>query len=93
MVVPKVVGDDLAKLPKKHFKQVTSKLKELQQDPRPADRRPMTDYPGVYRMDSGEYRIGWTEEKTTTEHVLTIVLVDRRNDKQFYKAIKRRLNL
>lgn len=44
-------------------------------------------------MDSGEYRIGWTEHKTATEHVLTIVLVDRRNDKQFYKAIKRRLHL
>jgi mRNA interferase RelE/StbE len=90
VIIPKVVRDDLAALPAKHFRQVISKIEALKLDPRPADRRPMTDYPDVYRMDSGEYRIGWTEQKTATEHVLTIELVDRRNDKQFYKAIKRR---
>lgn len=84
---------DLDALSDRHYRQVKAKIGALRINPQPADRRPMTDYPGVYRMDSGEYRIGWTEEKTTTEHVLTIVLVDRRNDKQFYKAIKRRLNL
>lgn len=84
---------DLDALSDKHYRQVKAKIDALRTNAQPADRRPMTDYPGVYRMDSGEYRIGWTEHKTATEHVLTIVLVDRRNDKQFYKAIKRRLHL
>ena len=69
------------------------KLEALKGDPYPADRRPMTDTPGVYRVDSGEYRIGFTEDKTATEHVITIALVDRRNDKAFYRHIKRRLHL
>ena len=80
-------------LPDKHFHQVEGKINALQLDPYPADRRPMTDYPGVFRVDSGEYRIGFTEEKTATEHKILIVLVDRRNDKAFYRSIKRRLNL
>lgn len=53
----------------------------------------MTDYPGVFRIDSGELRIGFTEHKTAAEHHVRVEIVDRRNDKAFYKAIKRRLNL
>lgn len=80
-------------LPEKHRKQVARKILALETDPYPNDRRGMTDYPGVYRLDSGEYRIGFTEEKNATTHEITIVLVDRRNDDVFYRNIKRRLGM
>jgi len=72
---------------------VEKKIGALRSDPYPPDRRPMTDYPGVYRVDIGEYRIGFTEQKTATQHEVEVVLVDRRNDKAFYQALKRRLGL
>lgn len=92
-MLPPRTQKDIERLPEKQQRQIKEKLKKLKADPYPPDRRPMTDCPGVYRVDSGEYRIGFTEQKSATEHVVTIELVDRRNDKQFYKSIKRRLGL
>lgn len=93
LILPPSVQNDLDALSEKHYRQVMAKLRSLEGNPHPHDRRPMTDYPGVFRVDCGEYRIGFTETKTATEHTVRIALVDRRNDKQFYKAIKRRLGL
>jgi mRNA interferase RelE/StbE len=85
------VEDDLDPLPEKHYDQIERKLAALELDPYPADRTHMTDWPDVYRIDCGEYRIGFTETKTATEHIISIKLVDRRNDKAFFKRLKRRL--
>lgn len=81
----------IQKLPPKHARQIQAKLDALRQNPVQEDRRPMTDYPDIWRLDCGEYRIGYTEHKTATEHLLVIDWIDRRNDDTFYKNIKRRL--
>lgn len=86
------VEDDLDPLPEKHFDQIERKLAALEFDPYPTDRRHLTDWPDVYRIDCGEYRIGFTETKTATEHTITIQLVERRNDKVFFRKLKRRLS-
>ena len=76
----------LSGLQAKHYKQVASKVIDLQREPNPADSKHLAGYPGIKRVDSGEYRICYR----VTENIVQIVLIDKRNDAEVYKSMKRK---
>jgi mRNA interferase RelE/StbE len=74
----------LKKLPDKHAKQVAIKITELTANPYPQDPLKLKGYP-YHRADIGEYRIVYYVEEETLE----ILLIDKRNDDEVYKQLKR----
>jgi mRNA interferase RelE/StbE len=74
----------LKKLPDKHAKQVATKITELLSNPYPKDSLKLKGYP-YYRADIGEYRIVYYVEEQTLE----VLLIDKRNDDEIYKQLKR----
>lgn len=77
----------LSDLPPKHFRQIMLKVLKLLNDPYPIDYKKITVNQVDYcRVDSGEYRIIYRVEK----EALCLVLIDKRNDDQVYKALKRK---
>ena len=74
----------LKKLPDKHAKQVATKITELLSNPYPQDSLKLKGYP-YYRADIGEYRIVYYIEEQTLE----VLLIDKRNDDEIYKQLKR----
>ena len=74
----------LKKLPDKHAKQVATKITELTSNPYPQDSLKLKGYP-YHREDIGEYRIVYCVEEQTLE----ILLIDKRNDDEVYKQLKR----
>jgi len=69
----------------KQYKQIASKIFELQRDPMPPDSKHLSGYPSYFRVDSGEYRIIYTK----TDSVIQIAVVGKRNDDEVYKQMKR----
>lgn len=67
----------------KHSKQMSKKIIALRTNPAPNDYKKISGYPFL-RVDSGEYRIVYTFNKTTLE----IILIGKRNDDQAYKNLK-----
>ena len=63
-------------LPPKQFKQVGSKMLNLERNPFPADYRHLSGHPGVFRVDIGEYRICYTSKESLTK----IGVIGKRND-------------
>ncbi len=51
---------DLVDLQPKFFKQVMTKILQLAENSTPQDCKQLKGYPGVYRVDQGEYRILYT---------------------------------
>ena len=76
--------DFLGRLDPKQFRQVVRKIFSLMEDPKPADGKPLHGY-AYWRTDIGEYRIVYRVEENT----LKIALVDKRNDDEIYKKLKR----
>lgn len=74
----------LKKLPDKHAKQVATKITELISNPYPQDSLKLKGYP-YHRADIGEYRIVYYVEEQTLE----ILLIEKRNDDEVYKQLKR----
>lgn len=74
----------LKKLPEKHAKQVATKITELILNPYPQDSLKLKGYP-YHRADIGEYRIIYYVEDQTLE----ILLIEKRNDDEVYKQLKR----
>jgi mRNA interferase RelE/StbE len=74
----------LDQLDPKQFRQVVRKILGLMEDPKPADSKPLHGHP-FWRADIGEYRIVYRVEKD----VLKVALVDKRNDDEVYKKLKR----
>jgi mRNA interferase RelE/StbE len=74
----------LKRLPDKHAKQVATKITELLSNPYPQDSLRLKGYP-YHRADIGEYRIVYYVEEQTLE----ILLIDKRNDDEVYKQLKR----
>ena len=74
----------LKKLPEKHAKQVATKITELISNPYPQDSLKLTGYP-YHRADIGEYRIVYFVKEQTLE----ILLIEKRNDDEVYKQLKR----
>jgi mRNA interferase RelE/StbE len=74
----------LDKLPPKQYRQVARKIFSLLADPEPADSIQLKGYP-FRRTDIGEYRIVYRIDGETVK----IPLINKRNDDQVYKALKR----
>jgi len=54
------------------------------ENPKPGDARPLRGHP-FWRADVGEYRIVYRIEQDT----LKVALVDKRNDDEVYKKLRR----
>jgi mRNA interferase RelE/StbE len=81
------VGDFLAGLPGKQFKQVVSALFALLKNPHPQDSRPLTGMDGYHRVDMGEYRIIFRVE----DDLLRVPVIGKRNDDAAYRQLARKL--
>lgn len=86
----KSVLDFLKGLQPKISAQLAKKVLALNIDPLPADSKPLKGYSGIYRVDSGEYRIIY--RFLPEEDLVEVVLVGKRNDDEVYKKIKRLLD-
>jgi len=71
----------------KQFKQIYTAIVDLLETPEPQDARKLKGYPDLLRRDVGEYRIIYRYD---TE-IVYIILVDKRNDDEIYKQLKRLL--
>ena len=76
--------DFLDQLDPKRFRQVVKKVFSLLENPRPADSKPLHGY-HFLRADIGEYRIIYRVE----ENCLKVAIVDKRNDDEVYKKLRR----
>jgi mRNA interferase RelE/StbE len=93
--MPKLDGlgtvlDFLKGLQPKISAQIAKKVLSLNLDPFPADHKALKGYPNYYRVDSGEFRIVYTYNPGTD--TLEIILVDKRNDDEVYRKLKRLLD-
>ncbi len=85
--ISKQVAKSLEHLPAKHFKQILGKIMKLLEEPYPQDFKKIKVEEKEYlRVDSGEYRVIYR----VTASLLTLVLIDKRNDDSVYKALKRK---
>ena len=69
----------------KQYKQIPSKMFSLLKNPIPNDSKHLSGHPGYLRVDAGEYRIIYTNSKS----IINIVVVNKRNDDEVYKQMKR----
>jgi mRNA interferase RelE/StbE len=67
----------LAELPAKHFKQVVVKTLALIAEPFPHDSGPLQGHEGLFRIDSGDYRIVYSVDD---ERVRLFVIGKRDHD-------------
>jgi mRNA interferase RelE/StbE len=81
------VLDFLKGLQPKIAAQIAKKVLALNIDPLPSDTKDLKGYPGLYRVDSGEYRIVYQFD--VQEDLVTILLVGKRNDDDVYKQLRR----
>lgn len=84
------VLDFLKGLQPKIAAQIAKKVLSLNIDPLPSDTKALTDYPGYYRVDSGEYRIVYRFD--IDADLVEVILVGKRNDDEVYKQLRRRLS-
>jgi mRNA interferase RelE/StbE len=77
----------LNSLPAKHFKQVVTKALALTSEPFPSDSKALHGHEGLFRIDSGEYRIVYA----VMEDAVQIILVGKRNDDEVYRQLSRKL--
>ena len=75
----------LRKLQKKQQRQVSSKIRDLLDNPFPNDCVSIQGVPNFYRVDVGEFRVCYTLNTDT----LTIAMVGKRNDNEVYRKFKR----
>ncbi|WP_256874962.1 type II toxin-antitoxin system RelE/ParE family toxin [Nostoc sp. C052] len=58
-------------------------------EPLPADSEKLSGYQGLYRVDSGEYRIIY--RYFSDRDLIEVILVGKRNDDDVYERLKRLL--
>lgn len=83
------VLDFLNGLQPKIAAQIAKKVLALNVEPLPADSEQLSDYQGLYRVDSGEYRIVY--RYFPEQDLVEVILVGKRNDDDVYKRLKRLL--
>lgn len=79
----------LRKLPPKQKRQLLGKIEELLDNPLPHDSKLLRGSSETYRADQGEYRIIYRFDET----VLSLLVVDRRNDGEAYKKYTRMVRM
>jgi mRNA interferase RelE/StbE len=70
----------------KRFRQVTTKILTLIENPEQSDTRPILGYTQFFRVDVGEYRVAYRYD----EEDLWIVAVGKRNDDEVYRELEKR---
>ena len=83
------VLDFLNGLQPKIAAQIAKKVLALNIEPLPADSEQLSSYQGLYRVDSGEYRIIY--RYFPDQDLIEVILVGKRNDDDVYKRLKRLL--
>ena len=83
------VLDFLKGLQPKIAAQIAKKVFALNIDPLPTDSKSLKGYPGLYRVDAGEYRIVYRFD--VDADLIQILLVGKRNDDEVYKQLKQLL--
>jgi len=83
--ITKSAKDFLDNLPSKQFKQITSRIFELNSNPKPHDYKHLSGHPSCFRIDSGEYRICYK----ISNNIVYIIVIGQRNDDQVYKKLNR----
>jgi mRNA interferase RelE/StbE len=81
------VLDFLKGLQPKIAAQIARKVLSLNVDLLPSDTKELKGYTGLYRVDSGEYRIVYQFD--AQEDLVTVLLVGKRNDDDVYKQLRR----
>jgi mRNA interferase RelE/StbE len=81
------VLDFLKNLQPKITAQIAKKVLSLNVDPLPADSKELKGYQGLFRVDSGEYRIIY--RFLPADDLVEVILVGKRNDDEIYKQLKR----
>ncbi len=76
----------LKTLQSKQYKQLAQKIFSLMSNPIPQDSLKLDG--GKYRVDSGEFRIGYTVDHEKL--LVTVFLIGKRNDDEFYRLLKRK---
>ena len=80
--------EKLQKSQPKHAKQIVRKWLLLSEEAMPQDAKALHGYDGVYRVDSGEYRIIYRFDVST----IYILALGHRNDGKVYKDFSRKRN-
>ena len=79
--------DFLRKLEPKQHRQVSNKIFDLMDDPRPHDSEELKGAAGYFRTDIGEFRICYRFD----DKMIWVVEIGRRNDGDVYDTFKRRM--
>lgn len=74
----------LKKIPAKHKHQIERKLSQLEKVHTPNDAKLLKEVNGIWRIDSGEYRIIY---RVGSEFIF-VLLVGKRNDDEVYDKLK-----
>lgn len=82
-IYPKAVRF-LAIIPEKHKRQITSKIYQLAENPRPHDSKKLAGFIH-FSASCGEYRIIYK----FTEALIQVVIIGKRNDDEVYKQLTR----
>lgn len=77
----------LRKLEPKQHRQVSNKILDLMDNPRPNDSKEIQTATGHFRTDIGEFRICYRFDET----IVWVVEIGRRNDDDVYSNLMRRL--
>jgi mRNA interferase RelE/StbE len=78
----------LKKVPFKHGQQIDRTLMALKDQPIPHDSKRLKGTSNYFRVDIGEYRIIYRID--TTNELLIIAVIGKRNDAEVYKQFKRK---
>jgi mRNA interferase RelE/StbE len=76
----------LERLQPKQFKQVANRIFSLQRDASPQDAKHLSGHPGYRRIDSGEFRVCYTQ----AGNVIKVTVVGKRNDDDVYRRLDRK---
>jgi mRNA interferase RelE/StbE len=87
--IDKRAADFIEDLQAKPFKQVMGKILHLLKTPFPQDSRPLQGYPGLFRVDIGEYRVIYEPDPAEAPALIRVILAGKRNDDQVYKELRR----
>ena len=75
----------LEAIPAKHAGQIVRKISGFAENPDAVPVKELRGYPGMMRLKAGEYRIVFSKDET----LLRVILIERRNDDEIYKALNR----
>ena len=85
IILERRVAKKILSYPEKHQRQIKDKILSLRDNVMPQDSKSLSGFEGLFRCDSGEYRIIYRFDSQT----IYIVLIGKRNGGEVYKALKR----